>query len=169
MEHNARPTKMNRFLKLFLIAFALFLAMYICALAGYSFVRNSAPQEHAGDAQNSTEYSNPEVSKAPFNLPYHTVEENASNPDADAQNETTETALSGDFSFSLPDKNDYLVISEEGRVNLYLITENGVHVFSKTLNISLDSLMPEDRNRLEAGIILASQGDLAALLEDYTS
>ncbi len=169
MEHDLRPTKMNRFVKLLLIALALFLAMYLCALAGYRFVRNSAPQEHTGDAQNSTEYSDPEVSKAPFNLPYRAGEENASAPDEGTQSETTETALSGSSAISLPDKNDYLVISEEGGVNLYLITENGSFVFSKTLDISPESLMPEDRSRLEAGIVLASQGDLAALLEDYTS
>ena len=64
------------------------------------------------------------------------------------------------------DPNDYLVISENGVVKLYNITESGDQIYSKDLDIAPDALLAEDKAQLEEGIILE---ELAALLEDYTS
>lgn len=166
MEKEIRPSGKKHFLKLVLIAVLLFLAMYLCAAAGYRFVRNSAPQEESlpGGAQDINQNSMPETSKTPFNLPSHASENSVAGAD-----DSTAASLPQQDILLPADNNDYLVIAENGTVNLYILTKNGSQIFSKSLEISPDALMPEDRARLEEGIILESEDNLASLLEDYTS
>lgn len=155
MEKEAHVSKKKHFFNLVLTAVLIFAAMYLCAATGYRFVRSSAPQGK------STERPAPEINEtiAPleedtFDLP-ETDLASASLPKQDV---------------SIPaDPNDYLVISENGVVKLYTITDSGRQVYSKDLAISPDALLAEDKTQLEEGIILESEEELAALLEDYTS
>lgn len=166
MEKEIKPFGKKRFLKLFLIAASIFLAMYICAMLGYRFVRNEAPQEEnlPNGAQNINEQTKKETS-VPFHLPYH-EEENAQNGMIEDEVASTSSVQQN---VTAQDENDYLVIAENNAVNLYILTKEGEKIFSKTLSVEPDSLMPEDRKNLESGIILASNEELSALLEDYTS
>ena len=155
MEKGTQVSKKRHFLNLVLTAVLIFAAMYLCAVSGYRFVRNS------GAAEEPAENREPEIHETiapqeedPFDLP-ETDLASASLPKQDVR---------------IPsDPNDYLVISENGVVKLYSITENGDQIYSKDLDISPDALLAEDKAQLEEGIILESKEELAALLEDYTS
>ena len=155
MEKETHVSKKRHFFNLMLTAVLIFAAMYLCAITGYRFVRNSAVQENASSS------SIPEIDETiapqeedPFDLP-DTNLASASLPKQDV---------------SIPsDTNDYLVISENGAVKLYAINSSGEQRYSKDLDISPDALLAEDKAQLEEGIILESEDELAALLEDYTS
>lgn len=154
MEKETKSSKKRHFLKLTLTAAFIFLTMYLCAVSGYRFVRNGAKEE-------PTESRKPEsvtIVVPQEEDPLLVPETNLASASLPQQN------------ISIPsDPNDYLVLSEDGTVNLYFITENGNRIFSKALPISPDSLLDEDKAQLEEGIILATEEELAALLEDYTS
>ncbi len=144
-------SKGRHILKLFLIALAIFSAMLIFALLGYSFAKSSAKDKN----KESLEVENAGIF---VNEP---VEISIPTEDTSAP-EQEETAPS-------PDENDYLVIWENNAVKLYLINKDGELIFSRNLEISPDSLMDEDKNLLREGIVLYKEEELAALLEDYTS
>lgn len=125
------------------------IAMYLCASAGYLFVRKNAPSqvsESANDIQDS------QKSNKPFpNLP---------------------VGISGTYSEEenlVPDHNDYLVISEGNLVNLYTIDKDGNKIFEKVLDIDPNELREEDRQLLKNGMILGTREALLSLIEDYSS
>lgn len=131
------------------IALLLFL-MCILALLGYRIVRKKAPQETPHGASYSSETQSTE-SDPPFHLPT-AIRTTIPEPEESAE----------------PD-NDYLILAEETAVNLYILTENGDQVYAGDLPIALSALMPEDQSVLTDGIIVGSDEELAALLEDYSS
>ena len=143
--------KGKHFLKLFLIALAIFSVMLVCALLGYSFAKNDA-----GNKNN--ESIKTEDAEIFVNEPVELLVP-SEEPDVSEQIETAPP----------PDENDYLVIWENDAVKLYLINKDGELLFSRNLEISPDSLMEEDKNLLREGIVLYKEEELAALLEDYTS
>lgn len=158
MEHGTQDTKKRHLINLVLIAVLIFTAMYLCAITGYRFVRSSTPEEHATEnvTQNIGETSKPEE----YALP------DSPEPDlASASLPKQDVRVSDDTE----DISDYLVIAENGVVKLYVIKKSGEQVYKNDLDILPESLMPEDKALLEEGIILQSEEDLAALLEDYTS
>ncbi len=125
------------------------LAMYLCANAGYHFVRKNAPSqvsESAHDIQDS------QKSNKPFpNLP---------------------VGISGTYSEEenlVTDRNDYLVVSEGSLVNLYTIDQEGNQIFERVLDIDPNELRAEDRQLLQNGIILGTREALLSLIEDYSS
>lgn len=124
-------------------------AMYLCASAGYLFVRKNAPSqvsESANDIQDSKK------SNKPFpNLP---------------------VGISGTYSEEenlVSDHNDYLVVSEGNLVNLYTIDKDNNKIFEKVLDIDPKELREEDRQLLKNGIILGTREALLSLIEDYSS
>ena len=154
MEKGTQGTRKRHFLNWVLTAVLIFAAMYLCAITGYRFVRNS------NAAENPVESREPEINETiapqeedPLKLPEDLA--SASLPKEDVRVPS--------------DPNDYLVISENGVVKLYNITESGDQIYSKDLDIAPDALLAEDKAQLEEGIILESEEELAALLEDYTS
>ncbi len=149
MENERTFPKGKHFLKLFLIALAIFFAMVICALLGYSFAKTYEKNDNSLQNTQTPIYVNETLE-----LP---IEETFTE-----EPEKEETA-------PIPDKNDYLVIWENDAVNLYLIDENGDKTFKENLEISPRSLTNQDKTLLKEGIILYSEEELSALLEDYTS
>lgn len=126
------------------------LAMCVSYAVSYMFIRNSAPSKSAESAPNiQDENFN---SDKPFpNLPVTisgTYEENS------------------DFS---KDSNDYLVISENNLVNLYVIDKDDNKTFERILEIDLASLKQEDQELLKKGIILNDRASVLSLIEDYSS
>ena len=125
------------------------LLMYLCASAGYHYVRKNAPSQVSDGAHNK---QNTEKGTKPFpNLP---------------------VGLSGTYSEEenlVTDLNDYLVVSEGNLVNLYIIDTDGDKVFEKVLDIDLLALKDEDRQLLKQGIILDTKEALLSLIEDYSS
>lgn len=155
MEKEAHVSKKKHFFNLVLTAVLIFAAMYLCAATGYRFVRSGAPQEK------STESPAPEINETIAPLKEDAIDL----PETDLA-----SASLPKQDVSIPaDPNDYLVISENGVVKLYTITDSGQQIYSKDLAISPDALLAEDKAQLEEGIILESEEELAALLEDYTS
>lgn len=74
----------------------------------------------------------------------------------------------------LPENNgvspdNYLIIAEENGVMLYLITPSGAQVFLRATDIRPTALTEEDQATLQEGIIVNTEEELCALLEDYTS
>lgn len=139
----------SRLLRWGLGILGLMLAMYLCASAGYHFVRKNAPSQISDGANNKP---NTEKGTKPFpNLP---------------------VGLSGTYSEEenlVTDLNDYLVVSQGNLVNLYIIDTDGDKVFEKVLDIDLSALKDEDRQLLEQGIILGTKEALLSLIEDYSS
>lgn len=134
-------------LRLFGIALLIFGAMLLCALAGYRFVRMSGVAENQAKGNNASSSSQqvvPTKQIAPASLP----EEDVHVPN---------------------DTNSYLIISEDNTVKLYTIKKGDRQTFKQVLPIAPDALLTEDRILLENGIVLHSETELAALLEDYTS
>ncbi len=125
------------------------LAMYLCANAGYHFVRKNAPSqvsESAHDIQDS------QKSNKPFpNLP---------------------VTLSGTYEEGKEfesESYDYLVIAENNLVNLYAIDKDEKKTFERILEIDLAALKTEDRDMLKKGIILNDKASVLSLIEDYSS
>ncbi len=155
MDKEQSAKNIRHLLHLGLIALSIFGAMLICALLGYRVVRyNGAetPSEFYHAARESTLPTTHD--KAFPNLP---------------QSDTTQASLPKQDVQIVIDKNDYLVLATNGIVELYTITPQGEKVYQKDLPISPDALLEADRILLEQGIILKSEEDLVALLEDYTS
>lgn len=149
MENEKDFQRGKHFFKLFIIAAAIFSAMLVCALLGYSFAKTYDKSKESLETDETPIYVN-ETLEIP-------VEETS-----DGEDLQEETA-------PIPDKNDYLVIWENDAVKLYLIDKDGEKIFSKNLEISPESLMSEDKTLLKEGIILYSEEELASLLEDYSS
>ena len=141
----------NTFIRWSLGVVGVLLAMYLCASAGYHFVRKKAPSqisESANDIQDS------QKSNKPFpNLP---VGVTGIYPLEEEENPAT-------------DLNDYLVISEGSLVNLYIINKDGTKIFDTILDIDPHELREEDRQLLKNGIILGTREALLSLIEDYSS
>ena len=129
----------------------LLVSMCLLALLGYRVARKKAPQDSSHGASSYTSEVQPTESANPFHLPT-AIQTVVPEPE-----ETPEP------------NNDYLVLAEETSVYLYILTENGDRVYAGDLPISLSALMPEDQQTLKDGIILDSDDELAALLEDYSS
>lgn len=139
----------NAFIRWGLGVVGVLVAMYLCASAGYLFVRKKAPSqvsESANDIQNS------QKNNKPFpNLP---------------------VGISGTYSEEenlVTDHNDYLVVSEGNLVNLYIIDKDDNKIFERVLNIDPRELREEDRQLLKNGIILGTREALLSLIEDYSS
>lgn len=147
-------SKGKHFLNLTLIAVSIFAAMYICAVSGYRFVRNENEEK-----KEIPEASSPVLDEA---------EKLGDAPSYENVDTKTASLPKNDIKIE-PDNRDYLIIAEDGEVNLYIIDRDGNHTFSKKLDIDPDSLLDEDKAQLNDGIILNSQNELASLLEDYTS
>ena len=151
MSKNTNELNLKHLVKLFFIAFAIFAAMCLFTLFGFSFVKNGEPQNQKKEtSENTTEVWENE------NIDFYETENKNFTPTSSAEI-TEENA------------DDYLVISENGNVKLYLLTKNGEKIYQKDLEIPLVSLMDEDKKLLSDGIILNSKEALAAILEDYTS
>ena len=129
----------------------LILSMFILAVTSYHLARKKAPRESSNGAYHSSQTSLPNESSVPFNLPTSVQTVVPEQPEPEKP------------------ENRYLVLAEETAVNLYILTENGEQVYAGELPISLSALMPNDRTVLEEGIVLASDEELAYLLEDYSS
>lgn len=154
MEKKEMIEKRKHLLHLLLIASLIFLAMLLCAMMGYQFVRDDKSEQDGSPfavQQNHTESVHEEDTPAliaptdiaPASLPKEDVE--------------------------FQDTNDYLVIAQDGVVKLYILTKDGGQIYTQDLPIAPDALLDEDRILLEDGIILKTAEELAALLEDYTS
>lgn len=150
MEEERKKFSMHHIFKLFLIAFSIFAAMFLCAALGFSFVKNSE-NDKSKDSAKITD-SAPIFADEPIEIYDDTNEE------AESVSETPPI-----------DKNDYLVILKDGAVKLYLISDSGDIVFSKDLEISPNSLLEKDRETLKEGIILKSEAELFSFLEDFSS
>lgn len=153
MEKESRFGTKSHLLRLFGIALLIFVAMLLCALAGYRFVRMSGIAENpVKDAQ-----SKKEATPSP--------QQNVQT----GNNQVAPTSLPEE-DVQIPDTaNSYLIISENDTVKLYTIKKGDRQTFKQVLPIALDALLTEDRILLENGIVLHSETELAALLEDYTS
>ncbi|MBR4874607.1 MAG: BofC C-terminal domain-containing protein [Clostridia bacterium] len=161
---------MKRFFRLFLTAGFIFAVMFLCATAGFQFVKNN---ENVG-TQNETKSEEKSA---------HADENQNENENSVQDVDLKDEILSENFYEGFPyhsallprqdivfeDTCDYLVISENGSVNMYILTDDNKTVFAKKLDIAPDSLLDEDKVQLEKGIILSNEHELASLLEDYTS
>lgn len=154
MNNETNVSQKKHLFNLFLTAAFIFAAMYLCAAFGYRFVRHDADEKTTESPTPEHSYTVIQQKEDPLDLP-ETDLTSVSLPKSDIQ--------------AADDPNDYLVISENGAVKLYFITEGGEQIYSNDLSIPLDSLLDEDKALLEDGIILGSKEELAALLEDYTS
>lgn len=153
MNQEYKLSKGKNVLKI-LSAIALFLVLcFLCACAGYYFVRARNPLNNPTQEEKLGKHLLPEESHAPFHLPTLQIEEEIP------------------FSSSVPlaKQTEYLVIAENDAVRLYRLTQSGEKTFLKNLDISLSSLAEEDRRTLKEGRILKSEDELSSLLEDYTS
>lgn len=127
----------------------LVLAMVICGSLGYIWAKNKAPR--SGDAKITENIQNDGI-YAPLKRP-----------------EGLREAFADSQAIILENKDDYLVIKENGLVNLYVIGIDGNKTFEQILEIDANSLTANDRKLLTQGIILDTREDLVSLLEDYTS
>ncbi len=127
----------------------LVLAMVVCGSIGYIWAKSKAPQK--SDANVYENIQNDGI-YAPLKRP-----EGLREAFADTQNVSVEV------------KEDYLVISENGMVNLYVIGDDGSKTFDQILEIDKNALTPNDQKLLSQGIILDTKEDLLSLIEDYTS
>lgn len=155
MEQKIKNVKKTSFFSIVGIAILIFSAMSICALLGYRFVRFIPEEKNTAEVVIPTD-NNDSISKT----------KNSLQPN---EASLTPTNLTNQDIEVPEDTNDYLVILENGTVKLYTITDRGEHIYTKNLDISPNSLMPEDIAQLDEGIILDSEDDLASLIEDYTS
>ncbi len=131
-------------------ALCLVLTMVICGSLGYIWAKNKAPR--SSDANKVTENIQNDGIYAPLKRP-----------------EGLREAFADSQAIILENKDDYLVIKENGLVNLYVIGTDGNKTFEQILEIDTNSLTPNDRKLLTQGIILDTREDLVSLLEDYTS
>ena len=153
MEQENKHPRLALIAKILFFILALLLAMYLCATVAYRAVRKKAPQEQTLPDGASDSFIGPHESQMPFHLPA-----------------AVKTLVPAEPS-SLPatDRNDYLVIAEDGCVHLYILNDDGELSFSSQLEIPFSNLLPEDQAVLSEGIILDSDTSLAAFLEDYSS
>ena len=161
---------MKHFFKLFLTAGFIFAVMFICATAGFQFVKSN--ENFGSENKAKSEEKGTDVVKSE-------IENEDNEQNIDLENDTLpgnfyegfpyHSALLPKEDITLEDTCDYLVVSENGTVNMYILTDDNKTVFAKKLDIAPDSLLDEDKAQLEKGIILSNEQELASLLEDYTS
>ncbi len=132
-------------------ALCLVLAMIICGSLGYIWAKSKAPQKN--DAHVHPKNVQSDGIYAPLKRPEGLREAFAASQSI-IESET---------------KDDYLVIAQNGLVNLYVINSDGNKTFEKILEIDKNALTPNDQKLLTQGIILDTREDLLSLLEDYTS
>ena len=154
MEKEIKSTGKRPIIRILSFIILLLLAMVLLGLIGYRYAKNSASQENSHDANRQTEYVPSTQSPEPSHMPA------AAQTIVPEDDSPYTSALSG---------NDFLVIAHNDAVSLYTLTAGGEQIFTSLLPISLTSLLPEDRARLEEGMILDSETELASLLEDLSS
>jgi len=126
------------------------LLMCVSFAVSYKIIRNNAPSKNAESA--------PDIKDENFN--------------SDKPFPNLPVTISGTYEENaefVGESYDYLVISENNLVNLYVIDKDDKKTFERILEIDLAALKNEDRELLKKGILLNDKADVLSLIEDYSS
>jgi len=89
---------------------------------------------------------------------------NTLNNEVLAENVASPTPGPASSSTIMPTPNEYLIKDVNNKIGIY---QNGKLI--RIVDVDVDSLRPNDADKIRAGITLQTDQDLASFLEDYTS